>query len=412
MNTKSHLSAKYWIVLIVGFLSTSISYVPNVGHSTQIESMMDQFHVNYSQIGLLDSLASFTAGLVILVSGMIMYRWGARNIAIIGFIIAIIAQILFAVAATFPLLIMVRLLMGVGIGMIFVAPYNMTIRWFEQTDHTAFALGVMLAADGAGMLIALYLLAFIYMASSWFVGTFVGAIFIAVVFVLVLIFLKEPDTWEEEKKFQAENKIPLGQQIREIYLNRNVVGTCIYISQSWGNTLTAAYWIPAALMEYAGWSESTSGLVGSLFALAGILSLVVGLITDKMAKKKPPMIVCSLAAAVAYLLLTIGFGTGHYLMVAVMLVIGGIFAYSGLLQGYNLVTDALGPYKGGVGTSFVLAFGFLIGGFVYPLIIGFFRDLTGSYMTGFITLTIAVTLCGLGGALITKDVPPEERPEF
>ena len=146
---------------------------------------MDQFQVNYSQIGLLDSIASFTAGLIILVSGMIMYRWGARNIAIIGFIIAIIAQVLFAVVGTFPLLIMVRLLMGVGIGMIFVAPYNMTVRWFEQTDHTAFALGVMLAADGAGMLIALYLLAFIYMATSWFVGTFVGAIFIAVVFVLV-----------------------------------------------------------------------------------------------------------------------------------------------------------------------------------------------------------------------------------
>lgn len=408
---KEKISGKLWAILAICFVSTTVIFIPYYGHSTQTIVMMEDFGLNYTQMGMLDSASAFAAGIVMPFGGMMTYKFGARSISIMGLLIALIGQVMLAFSDTYALLIISRIIQGIGIAFVFVGPYAMVLRWFEKTSHLGFALGVMIACDGAGALVSLYALAFVLAITGWVKGTLVGAIVVAIALIFTIVIMKEPETLLAEKNDEEKKQGSLMKDIKEIYINRNVFAACMFIIPVWGMYAVAAYWVPSSLMEDAGWSESSSGLVGALFSCAGMLSFVFGILSDKMGTRKSLTMISGVGMVAAFLALTIAHINGSHMIMAAGLVVAGFFAYSGLLLAYYLVSDAIGAIKSGAANGLIMSVGYLVGGFVYPVVVGYFKDLTGSYTTGFVAITVTVFIFGVLGVIPAKDTPLEERVE-
>ncbi|SDP74781.1 MFS transporter [Desulforhopalus singaporensis] len=405
------MSSQEWLILLICFLTTTFIAIPYYGHATQWDTMMEKFGLNYTQMGMLDSVTAFSAGIVLLFGGMLTYRWGARNVSILGMLVAAIGQLGFAYMNDYSGLILMRLVQGAGIALVYVGPYAMVLRWFEDTKHLGFALGVMIACDGAGALLALYLFAYVLAGFGWVTGVTIGAAALGILAVVTFLFLKEPDKWYKAKEEHIKNPIPLGKELKEIFLNRNVFSAIMMIIPVWGVFGTAVYWVPAFLMEDAGWSETTSGLVGSAFACAGMLAFIFGMLSDRSGKRMPLTVISCIGSLVAFALLTVFYIRGNFGLVSLMLAVAGFFMYCGLLLVYYLVADAIGSIRSAAANGLIMCLGYLIGGFVYPVAVGYFKDLTGSYTSGFIAITVSILLFSILVILSGKDTPKEIRPE-
>ena len=61
-----------------------------------------------------------------------------------------------------------------------------------------------------------------------------------------------------------------------------------------------------------------------------------------------------------------------------------LFAYGGLPLFFALAADSVGVKLSATANGFLFGVGLTLGGLIYPLAIGFIKDLTGTYTMGFI----------------------------
>ena len=77
---------------------------------------------------------------------------GAKKVIVLGLFICGIGEVTFGLMPSYEWLVFSRILLGAGVGLLFVAPYSMVVRWFEQSKKLGVGLGIMFATDGVAPL--------------------------------------------------------------------------------------------------------------------------------------------------------------------------------------------------------------------------------------------------------------------
>ncbi len=393
-----------WMMLFIAYLALISCFIPYVGYSTQVSAIMEDIGINYTQAGLLASVTALVGGIILPFVGGIVDRWGAKNIIILGLIIAAISQVIFAYMPDYSSLVFSRALAGLGVGLLFVGPYTMAVKWFEDVGNNGVALGVMFTSDGIGTAFSLYLFALILAAMGWRGGSAFGGIFLVIVLILTIFFLKEPPSFEKDKAKAQQDRINFSEYVK-VLKNRNVIVAMAFFVGEWGLYAVMAYWVPTLLIEDAGWSESLAGLLTSLYVLIGVVpAIIFGLISDKMGKRKIFIVIAGLWMTINVALLTIAIYNGAYGLAAFIMPLIGIGVYSGMPVALALASESVESNRIGVVNGIVLGVGFLIGGFAYPSIMGYIKDVTGAYTTGFVGLIVATFILTFLLAFLGKDV--------
>ena len=400
--------AGQWKALFLCLFATVAVYIPYVGYSTQIPQMMDELGMSYSQVGWLASAAALMGGIIILFAGIVTDRWGAKNVMLLGLAICAVGQLLFSYMPNFEWLLASRLLVGIGIPLLYIAPFAMAVRWFEKSDKIAISLGIMSSCDGIGTLMALYGFAYILLAYGWRTGSAIGALIVLGMLVVTFAFLKEPPGYKDVQKEVYRKGI--WKEYFSVIGKKNIFMMAAFMIGVWGSYAIAVYWVPTILIEDAGWSASLAGLLGALYPVVGIAGAIsAGVVSDRIGKRKPLILLSGIGMTLSFLGLAWAQSTSsHYVLFAAMLGAAGLFSYVGMPLCYTLAADTVGAQYAATANGVLLSVGMLIGGVVYPLALGYIKDATQSYNWGFIAAAISLVVLNVVSAVIARDVRTSE----
>lgn len=392
-----------WVMLGLSYVVLIACFIPYIGWSVSLLDILDEFQLSNAQAGLLGSITALVGGLILPFAGVIGDRVGIKKIILIGIVAALVGQLMFAWAPDYTLLMLGRAISGLGVGLLFVGPYTMAINWFERERKSGIALGVMFTSDGIGSYLSLYAFAIVLTAFGWRTGSVIGGVFLAVVFVIAAIFLKDAPK-DDSTAVAASQVDDSGRSTISWLFSRNVLVAALFFIGEWGIFAIVAVWMPTILIEEAGWDPTLAGLLASLYVIFGIIpSILFGLISDRMNRRKALIVAAGAVMTVSMALLTVCLAGGNYALVAVLLPVVGLGVYTGMPVALALAADSVPAGKAGAVNGFVLGIGFIVGGFVYPYVMGAVKDSTGEYTAGFIAMVVATLLLNFIIPLFGKD---------
>ncbi|MEW9673384.1 nitrate/nitrite transporter [Ammoniphilus sp. 3BR4] len=265
-------------------------------------------------------------------------------------------------------------------------------------------MGVMLGADGVGTLVATYLFSIFLITFGWRSGSLIGCLPFLIILFIALKYLKDPPNFSKTIEVETLKKNNGFKSNIPLLINRNVIGSSIYVIAQISAFSLAVYWVPTILIEESGWSEGLAGFIGASFAVAGTLgAIAAGFFSDKLGKRALLINVAGVGLLVMFFGFTYSYVIGNYTLLAILLPLAGLFAYAGMPVAYALVADTVDQSKIGFVNGIVICLGFTIGGLVVPLLIGYVKDTTDSYSIGFVALTIYLFVSILINMFLLKD---------
>lgn len=406
------MSNSRWTNLFVAYLALVGAFLPYVGWSPSLGTISEELSLDYSQAGGISSITGFVAGVMILIGGVVASRWGSKNVILAGLAAGVLGQVVFAMAEGFDLVVVARVLAGVSVGLLWVATYTMAVNWFRDSKKTGRALGIMLSGDGMGAVLSLFVFSAVLAAFGWRMGLTIQAVCMGVVLLVVLFVSKNAPVSGSDPVHTLSAEPVAGVSVERTYrsvLNRNVLSALLFWIGGVGLFSVIASWMPAILVEDAGMSESLAGLLTSLFSIAGsAAALTVPIIAERMGSKKKLIVVGGIVTAGSLATMTLFLATGNYMMVALLVPVIGIGVYAGESLTLAEAIESVLPKFAGVVNGITLGVPWIVSGFAYPYLLGAVKDSTGSFVQGFVYLTVAtVALCAVSPFFIkeTATVP-------
>lgn len=155
---KKYTSGLHKWILIIALMGLNVVEQAASATSGAIPQMAQAFPGHSQvQIELLTTVVSMFVTIFVLVSGFLTRRFGQKNIAVIGLLIASITSIIPAFSNDFNVIMISRAVLGIGIGLANPLAISLIGEFFTG-DTLANLMGWRSAIAGAGVAIMTFLL--------------------------------------------------------------------------------------------------------------------------------------------------------------------------------------------------------------------------------------------------------------
>lgn len=406
------MSNNRWAQLSVAYLALVGAFLPYVGWSPSLAAISEDLGLSYAQAGGISSVTGLVAGLMILVGGVLASRWGSKNVIVAGLAAGVIAQVIFAMSDGFVMVVIARVFAGLAVGLLWVATYTMAVGWFRGSKQTGRAVGIMMSGDGVGAVLSLFVFSAILAAFGWRMGLGVQAVCLGAVLIVVLFVSKNaPSAGDDLDRLNDPTvdrwEVRAAEPPARLVINRNILSATVFWIGGVGLFSAIASWMPAILVENAGFSESMAGLVTSLFSIAGMAAALGGpIVAERLGSKKRVVLLGGIATTIAAAIMTLCVATDNYLLVAFCIPLLGLGVYAGEPLILAEAVDSVREEHSGVVNGIVLGVPWIVSGFAYPYVLGLVKDATGSFTGAFVGVTVStLVLCAVSPLLI-KEVEP------
>ena len=402
-----------WTNLFVAYLALVGAFLPYVGWSPSLGAISEELGLSYAQAGGISSITGLVAGAMIMVGGVVASRWGSKNVIMAGLAAGVAGQAVFAMADGFEFIVVARVLAGFSVGFLWVATYTMAVSWFRDSKKTGRALGVMLSGDGMGALLSLFVFSAVLAALGWRMGLTVQAVCMAAVLVVVMFVSKNAPIAEEQDLHSLPAELVSEVSVHRTYrslLNRNVLSALLFWIGGVGLFAAISSWMPSILVEEAGISESLAGLLTALFSIAGsAAALSVPILAERLGSTKRIIAAGGLLTAGSLAAMTLFLAAGNYVVVAALVPLIGAGVYAGESLSLAEAIESVHPKSAGVVNGITLGVPWIVSGFAYPYLLGAVKDATGSFVQGFVVLTVTtILLCAVTPFFIKETAPVPE----
>jgi predicted MFS family arabinose efflux permease len=364
-----------WITLgVIHFCSL----VPGMAMQTVapiLTEIIREFSLSYAQGGLLMSFYALPAILISIPAGMLADRYNQKTIFIISLILVIAGSILFFNSTNFHMLLLGRVIVGIGSAALFVLGPQIIAQWFTGKE-LGLAIGIFNTSIPLSVVIALNLFSVISDQAGWRTVIYPSVGFpLLIIFIMFFFFTHAPIRAQQHKSSSHS----MLQDIRQAGLSILFVAAawlCLNIVMSSLMTFTPDY------LKTNGFSIVSAGFITSALMWPSLLmSPIIGFIIDKIGRKQIIIIAASLLACI--LIAFIPHVTTRIIWLTFFI---------GLLQAliptplFALASEATEPQKQG------MAFGIMgtcqnIGAVLGPYIIGLVRDATGVYQSSYLVIS-------------------------
>lgn len=134
--------------------------------STLAVDIMREFAVGGGLMSVMSSAYFYPYGFMQIPAGILSDRWGSRNTIALFLLIGAAGSLLFALSGSVAAAAFGRVLIGMGMGMVFVPALRVILYWFPPARH-ALGTGLLLSLGTGGMLLATYPLMLLSQAVGW-----------------------------------------------------------------------------------------------------------------------------------------------------------------------------------------------------------------------------------------------------
>lgn len=302
MEEKKFNSGKAWLVVIIAILAQVTFAIGLMKVPANMVLIMNGFGVDPVAAGNLMNFNGIVALIVALPAGMIMQKFGARNVLIGALGITIIGNFLGVFAGTdnFGLLLASRAVEGFGYGMQVVTAPQLISEWFPA-QLRGLPNGISSIWFGIGQLIILNVAPLlpgvqegVFLGSWWFT-----IICMIVLLVLVVIFVRSPSA--------AENQLELEEKPADAKKVSIVAGLAspttwlilfVFFLFGYVNSAFASFY-PTYLMQDFGMDMAGANGMTSVATIAMLISGIVGgFILNKVKVTKRPVYLLILSVLV------------------------------------------------------------------------------------------------------------------
>ncbi len=371
---------------------------------------VNTFSFSSTQTQIVFAVGLATFAVVMIFAGRWQAKSGPRLVSFVGGLVLGIGYILggFIGKSFAGQVIAIGLIGGAGIGLAYVCPIAVGMRWFP--DKKGLITGLAVAGFGFGAMI------WVKLAGSWGnllatygvlrVFTIYGIVFAAAVIIGSIFMKYPPDTWKP-KGYVPPEATDKGPAVGEVEFQS---GEMLRTPQFYGLWVTFIFSAMAGLMvigiiklfgidalQQSGYSEvEASAIAGTamavFYAIAnGLGRIIWGTISESIGRKTAIIAMCLFQGVMMLLFYYMGGKVGLlYLGAAIIgFNFGGNFSLFPTATADFFGTRSVGPNYGWMFTAYG------VGGIIGPILAGYIRDTVQNFQAAFVVAGVACILAAI-----------------
>ena len=406
-------------LLAVAFI---LAYFHRMAPAVMASELQQAFSASGAALGILAGSYFLTYTAMQIPSGVFADTLGARKVVAAGLLLAGLGALVFATSATLTLAVAGRMLVGLGVSVTFIAMLKLASQWFYDREFATVA-GLTILLGNLGALFGATPLSWAMGFTSW--RSIFGALglfsFVLALAVYAIVRNRPEDAGlpsMRELEGKSAHVVHQGHwraALKEVLANRRTwPGFWASFGQGGMLFAFAGLWAFPFLRDVYGMDSATAANHIS-FILGGfaVSSLLMGVISDRLGRRRPVMLLNMLACLLCWLPLLFTLSMPLWLSYT-------LFALLGLCStGYTLTLSTTKevnrPALSGMATS-VANMGTFCGAVVLQPLVGWAMDLAwdgrlvegvrvydaDAYRIG-LGLLVASLLLGLVAALTTRE---------
>ena len=291
--------------------------------------------------------------------GLMVDRWGARSVLVVGGLLLAAGQTLLALAPTLAFAVLARVLVGAGDAVMFVAVLGLLPRWFSPPRVPVVTQLTGILGQIGQILSAVPFLALLH-ASGWTTafGAAAAVSVLAAAVTLAVVRNGPRGTWSPSPPLSARE---IGGQMLEVWRRPGTrLGFFGHMGTQVSMMVFSVLWGVPYLVSAQGFSSAQAGGLVSLFVVCAIvIGPVIGVLTSRHPMRRSWLVLGIVAANVTVWTAVLSFSgpAPRWLVVVLVMVLaaGG----PGSVVGFDIARTANPSPNLGVAQSIVNLGGFL-----------------------------------------------------
>lgn len=417
MNKKPDIKGYRWVVWGLLILIYLIAFFHRLSIGVITGDLNDSFGMNAFQIANLGAMYFYAYTIMQIPTGILVDRLGSRFIAVSGTVLAGIGSIMFSFSSNIPMAYASRLLVGIGVSVVFLAILKITANWFPAKDFATMS-GITSLMGSIGGIIAQAPLILIVSLISWRGSFFVIGIATLVLAVLAAAFVRnspadmglpevnpQPQTREEESG-------NVFCQLAEIIKNPRVWCPAAVLGGVNGGffLFSGTFGVSYIMYAYGLDKIAASNIISIMMLVTAFAFAFSGKLSDTLKRRKAPMVVLSALSLLAWAVLVFLNPPLWYMFVFVVML--GVSSSVGTMC-WSMGKEVSNPKYPAMAMSIVNGTNFLTAA-ILPVICGRVIDLytaqgadpAAAYRNGFI-ICVAGSLLALVFSVLSKETKCE-----
>jgi len=388
-NNEQKIVLRYrWVIFLILAIGYAIVYFHRVSPAVVAPELVRSFQIKGAALGILASAYFYPYAVMQLPSGLLSDSLGPRRTVTAFTLVAAAGAILFGISPTFSTAILGRIMVGLGVSMLFIPTLKILANWFEAREF-AIVTGILMAIGGLGWLSAATPLALLTLWLGWRV-TFliIGLVSLALALLTYLIVrdspaqLGVPGIRKAESVVSSssgEQKLPLLQGMKMVLSEKKFWPLAVWFFCTGGILFGfGGLWAGPYLMQVYTFSKAQTGNILMMIAVGMIVgSPMLSYLSEKiLGARKPVLLISSsilIGIWVLLILLVDGLDVSFLYIIFFLL---GIFASGIVVIGFTAAKELFPTQIAGTSTGMVNLFPFAGGALFQPLI-GLILDYSG-----------------------------------
>lgn len=292
-----------WLICGLGAIFYSYEYLLRIAPSVMEHALREHFNLTATGYGLISSIYYYAYVPMQLPVGVMLDRYGPRRLLTFACFVCVIGTFMFTSTSIFWFAALGRLLVGLGSAFAFVGVLKLATIWLPE-NRLAMVSGLTAALGTIGAMLGDNFLGLFVDKLGWIKTLNMTALFgIALIFILWMGVIDRKGHHRQSGTVSSFKKgmVDLGIIIKnkQIWVN-GLYGCLVYLP----TTVFAELWGIPYLRHAHGLSPESAGLANSLLFLGFTIGApVMGFISDRMARRKLPMVIGAVGSAVVIMMI-------------------------------------------------------------------------------------------------------------
>lgn len=347
--------------------------------------LINELGITHGAMGLLTTAFFLVYGLMQIPAGLLGNTFGPRKTIIWSTAVTVIGVFLFWINHSYIVLFIAQFLVGIGSSTFYINSVKLMLEWFPRS-WKATAVGIMSASSGIGNTLAYMGFPLVYeMYGDWRAFYIAFGIILLVNWVMNLFLLKD--------KNPSNGSLKVGEMMNSVVaVFKNKEMRPYIIAYTFRSTnFVFGVWITQFLIDTKGFTYVQAGQINSVGTFSAIIGcIVVAAISDRMRKRKAPLLFFAFTTFAANaLLILLPAGTSIVVFSAVNAVMYITVGYWVLF--FSMVPEVLPPELSGIGLGTINAV-CTLGISVLSPVYGGLVDLTSGYMASNLLMLLGALL--------------------
>lgn len=411
-----------WTAFLLVGLAYILSFFHRMAPAAIAAELQQAFAASGAALGSLAASYFYIYTLMQVPTGVLVDTLGVRRVVTAGGLIAGVGSIVFGTAASLPLASLGRLLVGLGVSVMFVAILKVNALWFRER-HFATVTGLTLLVGNLGSVLAAAPLVWVLGFLSWrSVFVAIGGFSIVLAIATWWLVHNAPKDAGLPSMRELDREIPHAPHLEpwlaglKVVLRNRATWPGFLPALGMGGTLFsfAGLWAVPYLRDMQGMSAAQAATHTTLL-LAGFAvgAFGNGWLSDRIRRRRPVMLANLTVYCLCWLPLLLGRMPPAPVSLALFTLMG--VAVSGFTLVWSVAKEVNRPALSGMATSVVNTGAFLGGALLQPLV-GWAMDRrwdgqlvdgvriygAASHQTG-IAIHFVFALLGLAGTFMIRE---------